>query len=357
MKRVFLWDNLKFFAMLCIVLLHSTGPLLRIPVLYYIHPIINYIPMALFAIISGYWYKNKSFKELIIIYLWPCILFSIINNIFGSNSYFNICYPNSDYWAAFAFKAGPAMWYLVSLLFCSIVTKLIRGHIGITSYLVIACVIAMAIGFLRVPNRYFDIHRISCLFPCFVFGLWVKQKADNQLFAMRSRIGRILCAIVLLLCVLYNIFIIRYIPSMSGAFTEYYGLNIKAAFGKWIMMIVRVVACVCIIVLMPNKEYWFTKYGSRTMNVYLLHDTFIFLLCWGFLYNYRYEWFGLLSMFIGVPLLCSLLFSTPVDKFMKRILFTNYLRSIKECSKDIEKKSQEKNTMNSNAIKYDNINI
>lgn len=338
MNRVSLWDNLKVLAMMSIIMLHSTGPLLDgVSCLKYIHPVINYFPMTLFAIISGYWYKDKTFKEMAIVYLWPCVIFSIINNIWGANSYFSNCYPNSDYWLAFSLKAGPAMWYLLALFLYSIATKWIIKHIAITSYLILAFIIAAAIGFLTIPNRYFDIQRISCLFPCFVFGLWFRKRIDSQIDTIKSMGGvRLACAVILVLCILYNLFIIHYSPSMAGAFTTYYGLNLKVALGKWIMMIVRIMACVCLIVLMPNKEYWFTKYGSRTMNVYLLHDTLILLICWGLLYNFRFEWVGLLSLFIGVPLLCTLLFSSPVDKFMKKILFSNYLKSIKEQSKNVK---------------------
>lgn len=331
--RVYLWDNLKFIAMMCIVLFHSTIPyqIDGCLILKYVHPLINYYSMTLFAIISGYWYKDKSFKEMALIYLWPCLLFSIINNILGSNTYYPVFYRNSNYWANFTFKVGPAMWYLMALFLYAVATKWMRKYLGTTSCLVFAFVTAVAIGFLPIPNRYFDIQRISCLFPVFVFGLWMREKASDQIYAMKSR-GRVrlLFAIILFLCILYSLFIIYYKPSMSGAFTSYYGLNLKLALAKWIMMIVRVVACVCIIILVPNKEYWFTKYGSRTMNVYLLHDTLIFLICWGCLYNYRYEWYGLLSLFLGVPLLCSLLFSSPVDKFMKKILLSDYLKSIKK---------------------------
>ena len=95
-------------------------------------------------------------------------------------------------------------------------------------------------------------------------------------------------------------------------------------------MLMRVVACVCVMVLMPNKEFWFTKYGSRTINVYLLHVIPIFIICWGCLYDYRYEWFGVASLFVGVPLLCTLFFSIPVERIMKKILFIDYLKKNKE---------------------------
>ena len=334
--RIFLWDNLKFVAMICIVVLHSSEPYKDVMPLFskYICPFLNNYSMVMFAIISGFWYKDKSFREMAILYLWPCVLFSIINNIVGSNSHYVTMCPGSNYWAAFSFKPGPAMWYLMALFLFAIATKWIRKYMSATTYLLIACVVAALIGFLPIPNRFFDIHRISSLFPVFVFGLCFRQIFDNHNVILTQKKG--IYIVILILCVLYNLFVIRYRPGMQGILFKPYGLNLEAALGKWIMMIVRVVACVCIIFLMPNKEYWFTKYGSRTMNVYLLHDSLIFLIYWGVLYNCHQEWYGLLCWFIGVPLLCVLLFSTPVDKFMKKVLFLDYLKSRKNESMEKE---------------------
>ena len=64
-ERVFLWDNLKFFSIICILFLHSTMPYngQRMLLFKYIGQFINYYPMTLFAIISGFWFKEKSAKK------------------------------------------------------------------------------------------------------------------------------------------------------------------------------------------------------------------------------------------------------------------------------------------------------
>ena len=326
MKRVCLWDNLKFFAILCIVLLHSIMPYAMdgMPLIKYVLPFINWYPMTIFAIISGYWYKERSFKELLLLFLWPCLLFSVINNILGCCSHF----PN--YFTRFLFKPGYAMWYLMALFLFSMVTKWVKRWMGIKGYLVLAILIAVTIGLIPIHNRYFDIQRTSSLFPCFAYGVFLKECAEQKLLTWKDRgVVRVLCAIIFILCVFINISIIHIKPSMHIAMTTYYGLNLKIALAKWMMIILRVIACTCLIIVFPDKEYWFTKYGSRTMNVYLLHAIPIFTISWGCLYNYRYEWFGLLSLFVFVPLLCTLFFSTPVDQFMKKILFSDYIKLIK----------------------------
>ena len=328
MKRIYLWDNLKFFAILCIVLLHSTIPYIEdgMPLMRYVQPFINMYPMTLFTIISGFWYKDRSFKELALLFLWPCILFTIVNDLLG---YF--FYPNYIHY--FKFKPGYAMWYLMALFLYSMATKWIRQKMGIKGYLLFAFLIAFAIGCVPISNRYFDIQRISCLFPCYAFGVFIKEYIGNQSLAekLSERIPniRIKCAILLTLIILCNLVIIHCFPQIQDAFRVYYGLNLKVALEKWIMIFMRMVACTCLIVVFPDKEYWFTKYGARTINVYLLHIIPVFIICRGCLYNYRYEWWGLVACFVGVPLLCTLLFSKPVDRVMKRILFHNHMMKIK----------------------------
>ena len=176
MKRIWLYDNLKFFAMLCILVLHSTIPYAKdgLTIMQYIQPFINLYPMTLFTIISGYWYKNKPVKGLFCIFLWPCALFTVINGILG---YF--FYPN--YCNYFRFNPGYAMWYLMALFIYSLFTKVIRRHLGTITYLLITLCVAFIIGCIPVPNNYFEIQRISCLFPCFAFGVVLREYAGGQL--------------------------------------------------------------------------------------------------------------------------------------------------------------------------------
>ena len=328
MKRVYLYDNLKFLAMLCILVLHSTTPYAKdgLTLMKYIQPFINLYPMTLFTIISGYWYKNKSVKVLLLQFLWPCVLFTAVNGILG---YF--FYPN--YWNTFKFKPGYAMWYLMALFIYSLFTKIIL-HWGNIPYFLVALIGACIIGCIPVSNNYFELQRISCMFPCFAFGVLLRDYVGNQ--SLLEKLGgnaRITCTIVLILIVVLQLAIIHYYPEKTGAFKAYYGLNMKAAFVKWGLMLMRVGACVCVIVLMPNKEFWFTKYGSRTMNVYLLHMIPIFIICWGGLYDYRYEWFGLSSLFFFVPMLCTLFFGKQIDILMKKVLFNDYINKIKQKSR------------------------
>lgn len=335
-ERVYLWDNLKFFSIICILVLHSTIPYAMdgMALMYYGQTFINLYPMTMFAIISGFWFKERSIKNLAILFLWPCVLFTIINGVLGITS------PHfTDYLGNFMFKAGYAMWYLLALFLFSIVLRQLNKRNNATTILIIAVAFAMTIGVLPIPNRFFDIQRISSLFPSFAFGFWLRKAVCKNSVTLPSLDGvkqwggvtisyRTLCIVILSFCILINLACYRLFPGLKGfdSFTAYYGLNIKAAGFKWFMYIIRIVACTCIILLVPNKKYWYTKYGSRTMNVYLLHMLIIFPLTWGIIYPYRNEWYGMLACFVLTPLLCTLFMSAPVDRFMKKILLTKFIK-------------------------------
>lgn len=185
-ERVYLWDNLKFFSIICILVLHSTIPYAMdgMLVMKYGQTFINLYPMTLFAIISGFWFKERSTKKLAILFLWPCLLLTIVNGILGVTS------PHfPDYLEKFMFKAGYAMWYLLALFLFSIVIRQINSKISATAILIIATLIAMLIGVLPIPNRFFDIQRISSLFPSFAFGYWLRTVVCKNSITLPSLDG------------------------------------------------------------------------------------------------------------------------------------------------------------------------
>lgn len=282
-------------------------------VLQYVQPLINLYPMTLFAIISGFWYKNRPISRSVALYLWPCLVFSIANNLLGYFSHF----PNFIH--SFVFKAGYAMWYLLALfLFNTITGSLIK--IGFVKCFILICIFAILVGFVPIPNRILDLQRISCLYPCFLFGILVKEKLGDRLYKLSDK-TKIICFAILMLFVGINLYV-RSIPFIRkyDSFTEYYGLNFYAAIIKWGLYALRLIACFCLIVLCPNIKFWFTKLGSKTMNAYLLHMIPIFLLCWGLLYESRYEWYAIAVSVFLIPVLSIFFMSNRVDTFMKAVL-------------------------------------
>lgn len=84
-ERAYLWDNLKVILMILVVLTHSLNiyQLEGERWIQFLWVFIMTFTMPLFTMISGYWYKEKSMKQICILYLFPCVVFSIVNYCIG----------------------------------------------------------------------------------------------------------------------------------------------------------------------------------------------------------------------------------------------------------------------------------
>lgn len=87
-ERIFLWDNIKVILMMLVVITHSVNiyQLEGERWIQFLWVFIMTFTMPAFMMVSGFWYKPRSFKYSCKSYLYPCVIFSIINFIVGSYS-------------------------------------------------------------------------------------------------------------------------------------------------------------------------------------------------------------------------------------------------------------------------------
>lgn len=80
-ERVYLWDNLKVILMMLVVMTHSVNvyQLEGYDWIQYLWVFTMTYTMPLFMIISGFWYKPRKMSYSLKHYLYPCVLFSVIN--------------------------------------------------------------------------------------------------------------------------------------------------------------------------------------------------------------------------------------------------------------------------------------
>lgn len=106
-ERVYRFDNLKAILMLLVIITHSIVPYQMEGVSWvrYLWVLTMSFTMPAFMMVSGYWFKQKDIKSVLKRFLYPCILFSVVNYVIG-NKYG--AYPNGIH----IYKAGYAMWFL-----------------------------------------------------------------------------------------------------------------------------------------------------------------------------------------------------------------------------------------------------
>lgn len=83
--------------------------------------------------------------------------------------------------------------------------------------------------------------------------------------------------------------------------------------------------CIAIIIvlltmLIPNKKYFFTIYGARTLSVYVLHMLIVFPLSWEVFSRLPNNTFYFFLNIVGVPLLSVFLFSNRINELANKLL-------------------------------------
>ena len=181
---------------------------------------------------------------------------------------------------------------------------------------------AFLVGIYCTPYRYFELPRVFSFYPFFVIGLWLSQNKD-YIYKSEKKTRWKWFVLFIVLIGFYEVLTYK-IPGLCylTGFTAHHGLSIPGFIMRWTTYILNILLSFAAIMIMPNKKFWFTKYGCRTMNVYLLHMTVVLILCWGIGINFMTEWYGYVIMIALVPLFCMALFSSPVDKLMRKIKLT-----------------------------------
>lgn len=166
-ERAYLWDNLKVILMILVVLTHSLNiyQLEGERWIQFLWVFIMTFTMPLFTMISGYWYKEKSMKQICILYLFPCVVFSIVNYCIGGISG---AYPKG-----ISFKSGWAMWYLWALFLYQLSTPFFLKHISLNRLMLLSFMVSIIAGFKFVTNDILDVQRVIGFYPFYLVGIWL----------------------------------------------------------------------------------------------------------------------------------------------------------------------------------------
>lgn len=322
-ERIFLWDNIKFILMFFVVVGHCLCTYLESGTFEawgnYLWIITLTYTMPLFCMVSGFFYKERSLSWLLRCYLWPCLLFSAVNFIVG----YLVHYPKY-YWVSMKyiiekFPAMYAMWFLWALFVWGLITPFLRKLGSYKMLLIISLVVAAISSFWG--TRYLRISHLIGFYPYYLVGIILGEHSDqvyrfNSLFKKKSVI--VFCTATFVYFLANHFFPGLAVASDSSAV---YSFTKWGIFVKVFSYVINPVLAISFIGIIPNKELIISKYGAKTMNCYCWHMTLIFLICWGIGASFRCEWYGYVLNMVMVPLLSFLLYSKPIDRFTRFLLF------------------------------------
>ncbi|SMO83353.1 acyltransferase family protein [Melghirimyces algeriensis] len=276
-SRDYYFDNAKFILAMLVVLGHAYRPLIdENEIIKAIYLSIYTFHMPLFILISGYFAKNYSKegqnKKLINSVLIPYIIFEILYSLYDHWVYqtdsvtFTILEP---YWI---------MWFLFSLF----LWRLILPYIVHLRYsLVIAVLLSVGIGYIDEADGFLSLSRTIAFFPFFLLGFYLKRHHIERLFTSRKRIIGY-TGLLLFFLMMYGLefhssidldlrrWLYFEFPYEDIGHPEWYAGGIRIA-----LILLALVASFFLLSIIPQRKTFFSKMGSRSIYVYLIHGFFI----------------------------------------------------------------------------------
>lgn len=304
------FDNIKVFLMILVIIAHTLINSYGDKGMEYIRFICLCYTMPLFTFISGYLSKKEqSLKKNCIRLLLPCIIFTIINDLVQE-------WVNPNY--IFSWKQpGFAMWYLwVLFVYRFALPYLIR----IKYILLFSFLLSWFVGFIPFVGANYSLSRLCCFLPYFLLGYTIANedvlvRYKNEIFQKLNLVGYL----VLTFIFIGWFIIITFRPGLTfaTAFNDGYSGNINGLMLRIALQFTIVLTGYCILKVFPNKETFYTKYGKRTLYVYLLHGLVVLPFAYIVFPSFGVATFiGKILMILVPTLCCIFLFSETVYKYM-----------------------------------------
>lgn len=201
-ERNLLFDTLKGFLIILVLIGHFVGDNTRDN--FFIQGIIIFIylfHMPFFIFISGYFSKNlesnenKSFKNLLFLYLIFQILYGIWEMILHNNA----CYLTN------IFNPAPLLWYILALFLWK---KILKDILSIKRTILFIMLIYILSFFIPIFNTTtFAIGRFIGFFPFFIIGYYTNIEHINWI---KNKISKVLAIGIIVFFILFSYLILKY---------------------------------------------------------------------------------------------------------------------------------------------------
>lgn len=126
--------------------------------------------------------------------------------------------------------------------------------------------LALAFGFIKIPDYLGIVSRTICLYPFFLFGFLYKQIKLNQIF--QKKLYKIISCILIILTFISAYFVFNSIDMdmifyLSYDYAEIWFRVLRYAFS--------ILLFISFLIIIPNNQKWYTCFGARTKTIYLYH--------------------------------------------------------------------------------------
>ncbi|WP_353856007.1 acyltransferase family protein [Bacillus sp. Bos-x628] len=324
------FDNAKFLLIILVVF----GHLLRSFIhdhdwMLYLYKFIYTFHMPAFILISGYFAKGfrkpgfikKVALKLIIPYFIFQVIYSLYDYLLQDQSMSSLN-PMEPHWS---------LWFLISLFFWNL---LLIPFSKLQFYwaMIVSLLTALLVGYIDSISNTLSLSRTFVFLPMFLAGFYLKKQHFEFI---RTSTGKI-TALLVLLGVFLFCFFYEFDYSFLFGSQSYSSLGdegVIAAIKRMAWYMLAFAATFSFFALVPTRHFFFTKWGTRTLYVYLLHGFVIKLLRTTWFDDWAFNAASVLILLLLTILLTVTLSSTFVKTVSQPIIelkMTNIIRTITE---------------------------
>jgi len=227
--------------------------------------------MPAFILLAGFFAKGLGDFKYVINLMKKLIVPYIIFQVIYSGYYYLIGNPG---WQTDLFSPHWSLWFLFSLFCWHMLLywfKKIPPALGIT----IAIQMGLIVGYFGEIGHTFSLSRTFVFFPFFLIGYWVTEKQLLQ--TVKNKQMKFISIGIMAVLAISIYFLPDFQTGWLLASSSYSDLGMSE-YGGLMRLLVYAVAGLMVISIfawIPRKHYRWTKLGTRTLYVYLLHGFFI----------------------------------------------------------------------------------
>lgn len=266
--RIYLFDNMKFFLILAVVVGHFADAVSKKPGVYKsIFVFIYAFHMPLFLFCSGLFHKNKdvfirAFRYVSVGFATK-IIFTLTSLVLGTKVSFTLLGDSG------------IPWYMFVLAIYVVITYALR-NVDKKYLLVFSILLALFVGYDSTIGDYLYLSRVIVFYPFYLCGQLVSKE---DILKLNS--NKLLKAVSVVIIAAWLIFCFTQRDIATGLRPLFTGRNSFATsevFARWGFLfraacyVITTLVSLAIICLMPNIRLpLITSFGSRTLQVYLWH--------------------------------------------------------------------------------------
>lgn len=293
------FDNLKFLLIALVVIGHIIEPLTSSGTVKFLFTLIYLFHMPLFSFVTGYFSKRYAPTKLLQNVAIPYIAFQVLYFLFTRYILGDISVSLSfftPYWL---------MWYLLSLLMWQLVVPMFQFRYSI----IVAILVGILAGYDPSVSYFLSLSRTIYFFPFFLMGYKFNKDWFFNLMPIKPR--RII-SILGLICISVGVYILRDnidIRLLFGSYS-YTSINLNfwyAGVYRLLLYAITTIISIFILYMIPSMTTIFTFFGTRTLNVYLLHGFILKLMGSYNIYGYFNNDYKMVALvLIGFTITCIL---------------------------------------------------